>query len=164
VVISGGEPTLRKDLISLCTKIKQMGYPVKLDTNGSRPDVIRSLIKGGLVDYIAMDIKTDPFSYEPFIAKTCNPGRILMSIRTIMESELAYEFRTTCVKPIVNEYVISKITRIIKSAPLYALQRFQAARVLDPGFFKSRGSGCDEGELEKLRALADPWVKECIVR
>ncbi|MBW1769313.1 MAG: anaerobic ribonucleoside-triphosphate reductase activating protein, partial [Deltaproteobacteria bacterium] len=67
VVVSGGEPTLQKDLVSLCEKLKEMGYPVKLDTNGSRPQVLRSLIDEGLVDYIAMDIKTDLLRYSSFI-------------------------------------------------------------------------------------------------
>lgn len=62
VVISGGEPTLQRDLFVLCKRIKQIGYPVKLDTNGSRPEVLKRLLKEGLVDYIAMDIKNRPFS------------------------------------------------------------------------------------------------------
>jgi len=67
VVISGGEPTLKKDLIPLCEKIKQIGYSVKLDTNGSQPQVMKRLIDEGLVDYVAMDIKTYPFHYSPLI-------------------------------------------------------------------------------------------------
>ena len=73
VVISGGEPTLQKDLLVLCKKIKELGYLIKLDTNGSRPQVIKRLIDEGLVDYIAMDIKTDPFHYSPLIAKSQIP-------------------------------------------------------------------------------------------
>jgi pyruvate formate lyase activating enzyme len=69
VVISGGEPTIQKDLIQLCRKIKQMGYPVKLDTNGSRPRVVQILIEEGLVDYIAMDIKTDTARYSSLMKK-----------------------------------------------------------------------------------------------
>ena len=69
VVISGGEPTLNKNLFRLCEKIKQIGYPLKLDTNGSQPQVIKRLINEGLVDYIAMDIKTDPLHYSPYNSK-----------------------------------------------------------------------------------------------
>jgi len=65
VVVSGGEPTLQKGLISFCEKIRLMDYPVKLDTNGSRPEVIKKLIDEDLVNYIAMDIKTDPSHYTP---------------------------------------------------------------------------------------------------
>ena len=67
VVISGGEPTLHNELFLLCKNIHQMGYPIKLDTNGSRPQVIKKLIDAGMIDYIAMDIKTDPFNYSPLI-------------------------------------------------------------------------------------------------
>ena len=66
VVISGGEPTLQADLPAVCEKIKGMGYPVKLDTNGSRPQVLKRLLNDALVDYIAMDIKTDPLKYFSF--------------------------------------------------------------------------------------------------
>jgi pyruvate formate lyase activating enzyme len=65
VVLSGGEPTIQKDIYSACLRLKQMGYPVKLDTNGSRPQVLRRLLDEKLVDYIAMDIKTDPLNYSP---------------------------------------------------------------------------------------------------
>lgn len=164
VVISGGEPTLEKDLTSLCEKIKQMGYPVKLDTNGSRPQVIERLIDEGLVDYIAMDIKTDPFCYSPFIKKDYNPDHILSSIQIIMESALAYEFRTTCVKPMVDEHIIENIAKIIKGAMLYALQRFSHTEVLHPEFFQETESGYDEDGLMHLKSIAEPWVKECIVR
>lgn len=164
VVISGGEPTLQEELPSLCKKIKQMGYPVKLDTNGSRPKVIESLIDGGLVDYIAMDIKTDPFQYASFIEKTCNPDHILTSIRLIMESSLDYEFRTTCVKQIVDEKGIENIARLIDGANSYVLQRFRPGSVLYPEFFQEPGSDYDEEDLLALKSIAESWVNECIIR
>ena len=95
VVISGGEPTLQSDLVSLCEKVKRMGYSVKLDTNGSRPQALKRLIKDGLLDYIAMDIKTDPACYSPFTRGETHPDDIFSSIGIIMDSGLAYEFRTT---------------------------------------------------------------------
>jgi len=81
VVISGGEPTLQKDLPAVCEKIKEMGYPVKLDTNGSRPQVLKRLLDDALVDYVAMDIKTDPANYNPLIQKDFNPSPLLESIQ-----------------------------------------------------------------------------------
>ena len=83
VVISGGEPTLQEDLFDLCRRIKNMGFPVKLDTNGSRPRVIKRLIDEGLVDYIAMDLKTDPRWYATYIKANCNAAAILSSIEII---------------------------------------------------------------------------------
>ena len=165
VVISGGEPTLQKELLLLCRKIKQMGFLIKLDTNGSRPKTIKSLIDEGLVDYIAMDVKTDPLSYPPAIAKEYDPGQTLASIETIMGSGIPYEFRTTCVKPIVDEQSIKNIARTIKGAELYALQRFRGDNgVLDPRFFAKTGTGHSKDELGKLKAIAEPWVNKCIVR
>jgi pyruvate formate lyase activating enzyme len=164
VVISGGEPTLHEELPGLCKKIKQMGYPVKLDTNGSRPKVIEWLIDGGLVDYIAMDIKTDPFQYAPFIVKDYNPGHILTSIRLIMDSSLGYEFRTTCVKPIVDEKGIENIAMIIDGADSYVLQRFRPNSVLYPEFFQEPGCDYDEEDLLSLKSIAELWVKECVIR
>jgi pyruvate formate lyase activating enzyme len=164
VVISGGEPTLDKRLFPLCKKIKRMGYPIKLDTNGSQPKVIRRLIDEGLVDYIAMDIKTDPLHYSPLIVKDLYPGHILTSIHIIMETARAYEFRTTCVKSIVAEDTIENIAKAISGAHLYVLQHFRNSRVLHPEYFCKNRPNYDENGLMRLKLVASPWVKNCIVR
>ena len=164
VVISGGEPTLQKDLISLCEKTKQMGYPVKIDTNGSRPHVIKKLIDEGLIDYIAMDIKTDPLNYSPLIQKKSDPNNIISSIRIIMESNIDYEFRTTCIKPLVDANVIDSISQLISGSMLYALQRFNGARVLHPKFFQKNECDYNNDELMHFKSIAKPWVKKCIIR
>ena len=164
VVISGGEPTLHKGLISVCERIKRMGYPVKLDTNGSRPKVIKQLILEGLVDYIAMDIKTDPLLYPLHIVKDYTLDDILSSIWTIMESGLAYEFRTTCAKPIIDPQIIAEIAKTIKGAMLYVLQRFHNSKVLHPEFFQGTEPSYNEAELLHLKSIGGPWVKKCILR
>ena len=164
VVISGGEPTLQEDIFELCRHIKDMGFPVKLDTNGSRPRVIKRLIDEGLVDYIAMDLKTDPRSYTTYIKANCNTSAILSSIDIIMDSAIAYEFRTTCVKPIVTPTVIENISHLIKGARVYALQRFHESRMLQPDFFKEINYEYSDDELMQLKAVAEPWVKRCILR
>jgi len=164
VVISGGEPTIHKKLAHLCKKIKQIGYSLKLDTNGSRPKIIKELINEGLVDYIAMDIKTDPFHYSPLITTDHNPDNILSSIQIIMESTITYEFRTTCVQPFVDAQIIGKIANIIEGAVLYALQRFHNIGVLQPEFFSKINPGYDDAELVRLQSIAEPWVKKCIIR
>jgi pyruvate formate lyase activating enzyme len=164
VVISGGEPTLQEDLFDLCRHIKNMGFPVKLDTNGSRPRVIKRLIDEGLVDYIAMDLKTDPKWYSTYIKADCDEAALLSSIEIIMESAIAYEFRTTCVKPIVTAAIIENISRLIKGASLYALQRFHKSRMLHPDFFKEINYEYTDAEMMHLKAVAEPWVERCIVR
>jgi len=165
VVISGGEPTLNDHLPLFLERIKQLGYPAKLDTNGTRPRVIRHLIDNGLIDYIAMDIKADPLMYPRYIARNYNPLSILSSIEVIRDSGLPHEFRTTCVKPMVNERSIRDISQAIEGAQLYALQRFRDDNeVLDPRFFDQMGAGHDRNELIRLQAIASPWVKKCVVR
>jgi len=164
VVISGGEPTLQEDLFDLCMHIKQLGYPVKLDTNGSRPRVIKQLIDEGLVDYIAMDLKTEPAKYATYIKPNCDMTAILSSIQVIMESAIAYEFRTTCVKPIVTAQIIENICRLIQGAAVYALQRFHKTEMLHPEFFKEANYEYADEEMLQLKAVAAPWVKQCILR
>lgn len=164
VVISGGEPTLDKGLFPLCEKIKRMGYPIKLDTNGSQPQAIKQLINEGLVDYIAMDIKTDPLHYSPLIVKDYDPAQILASILTIRETASTYEFRTTCVKPIVDEQSIAKIAKTVRGATLYVLQHFRNGRVLHPELFAENQGNYDEDGPRHLKSIAEPWVKKCIIR
>ena len=164
VVISGGEPTLQKELAPLCRKIKSMDYPVKIDTNGSQPQVLQSLIREGLVDYVAMDIKTDPLAYSPLIQKAADPGAILSSIQVILESGLPHEFRTTCIKPLVDQRVVTTIAQYINGAELYALQQFHASNVLHPDFFENDDRRFTTAELTHLQSLAAPWVRRCIIR
>ena len=164
VVISGGEPTLQKDLSAFVGRIKQAGYAVKVDTNGSRPEVIQDLIEKRLVDYIAMDVKTDPFLYPSFMTREIDPDLILSSIKLIMASGIPYEFRTTCVRPIVDARSVETIARLIQGCFLYILQNFSQARVLQPEFFENRKAGFDAEEMMQLKSMAEPWVEKCIVR
>ena len=109
VCITGGEPTLQKDLPDLLRAIKEMGYAVKLDTNGYRPEVLKALVAEGLVDYVAMDVKNSPEQY----AITCgiesdgfDLSRIEESLRFLMEDTVDYELRTTVVHPLHDEEAI----------------------------------------------------------
>ena len=111
-----------------------------------------------------MDLKTDPTQYATYIQSNCNASAILSSIDIIMNSAIVYEFRTTCVKPIVTAREIESISRLIEGARLYALQRFHLSDVLHPEFFKEAGYEYSDAELEQLKAVAEPWVKRCILR
>ncbi len=164
VVISGGEPTLQKDLVSFCDRLKKMGYPVKVDTNGSRPHMIRRLIQNRLVDYIAMDIKTEPKNYFQVAGVEIKPDVILESIRIIMDSDIDYEFRTTCIKPLINEKVIEKISILIQGSSLYALQRFIDHKVLQPEFFQNNTAKFSPQEMICLKSIAESRVRSCVVR
>jgi pyruvate formate lyase activating enzyme len=166
VVISGGEPTIQKELLDFCRRIKSLGYPVKLDTNGSAPHVISELIDRHLVDYIAMDVKTAPDRYSQLIAKGINPAVIHASIRVIIESGIAHEFRTTCVKSIVEEKDIEAIARLIQGADLFVLQKAQIHHipVLHPEFFQNADWQYHDQEIEQFRAAASEYVRACMIR
>lgn len=164
VVITGGEPTLQQELFSICLKIKQLGYPIKLDTNGSRPKAIEALLGAGMVDYIAMDIKSDPENYSPLLWPNGDPESILASIQLILKSGMAHEFRTTCINPLVDLAVIKTISKLVEGADLYVLQQFHTTQVLDPDYCREHGRRYDEQTLEIFRSVAAQRVKRCIVR
>jgi len=164
VVISGGEPTLQADLPAVCAAVKNLGFAVKLDTNGSRPHVLRHLVAEGLVDYVAMDIKTDPRHYGPVFQSETGPETLKESIRIIMDSAPAYEFRTTCARPIIDEAVIGVIARSIEGADRYVLQSFQSQRLLTPSFFQLAEPAFTSAQMHRLKTVAQRWVKHCTVR
>jgi pyruvate formate lyase activating enzyme len=164
VVISGGEPTLQPSLLSVCAKIKKLGYSIKLDTNGSQPTVINALIAADLIDYIAMDIKGDPHQYASFIHNAEITSSILSSIQLILSSGITHEFRTTCLSPFIDLSVIQIITELIKGADLFALQRFRTTQVLEPEFFVQEDRCIDEQTLLKFQEVAINRVKRCIIR
>lgn len=164
VVVSGGEPCLQPDLPAFCRRVKALGYPLKLDTNGSRPNTLQRLLDEGLIDYLAMDVKADPRRYPEAIGPRRDCARIPQSIRLILASGVPHEFRTTCVRPFVDADAVARIARSIDGADLYALQRFHGTHVLHPEFFDSRVPGFSDRDLEALRTLAAPHVHRCIVR
>ena len=100
VCVSGGEPALRPELPEFLARIKALGFFVKLDTNGSRPEVLKSLVSKGLVDYVAMDVKNSPALYAQTVGLQTNLAAIEESLRFLMEDTVAYELRTTLVTPL----------------------------------------------------------------
>lgn len=165
VVITGGEPTLQADLADWCRKIKALGMAVKLDTNGSFPRVLASLIGQGLVDYIAMDIKTDPARYEPYIATGIDPRQIEKSIEIVKSAGLPHEFRTTCVKPVIDKPAVQVIAELARGAGLYALQKpVISGKLLNPGFFNSHQRAFSDAELQSFQSILSDSVKQCIIR
>lgn len=165
VVLTGGEPTLQADLPELCRRIRKRGYPVKLDTNGSRPERLKVLIAEGLIDFIAMDLKTAPERYAPLIWPNARPEAIRESVRAILASGIPHEFRTTAVVPPVDAAAMEEIAALIEGADRYVLQRFSDARVLRPDFFSSEaGRGATEAELATFQSIVAPRVGECEIR
>ncbi len=166
VVITGGEPTLNPRLPGLCRQIKQAGFAVKLDTNGTCPDVIARLLDNGLVDYLAMDIKTLPGAYRPDFCSRDVRRALLQSIELLMTRAPDYEFRTTCVAPYIDAAVIEKIGSLVRGARRYFLQAARTGTCLDSGFFKPSGPGrpLPAGQLEQLKEILSAHVQECRLR
>ncbi len=117
VVITGGEPTLMNDLPQKILAIKKLGFLIKLDTNGYKPDVLSYLIDNKLIDYIAMDIKNSLENYHQITGiLNINTNNILKSIKLIQESGIDYEFRTTLVKEFHTIEDIKKISKLLKGS------------------------------------------------
>jgi pyruvate formate lyase activating enzyme len=159
VVISGGEPTLHKDLPEFIKRIKKLGYLVRIYTNGTNPEMIEKLIDEKLIDSIAMDIKA-PLTEESYEAITNVKDmleNVKKSISLIMNSDIDYEFRTTVVPTIHSEKDIEEIAKHIKDANLFVLQKFLPENALDNKLKKLKTQTDDE--IEKLVEIARKYVK-----
>lgn len=142
LVISGGEPTLHSDLPSFIRKVRDMGLMVKLDTNGSRPDVLGSLLAENLLDYVAMDIKAPLEKYH--LLGFDSTESIEESIKILDASETDHEFRTTCARAIVAEDDFRKIAGILGPDAKWYLQPFNPAKTLDPAYTSETTWSADE--------------------
>jgi len=155
VVVSGGEPTLHPDLEGMLTSIKQAGFAVKLDTNGSRPDVIRHLLGQRLIDAVAMDIKAplDPAAYELAAGVPVDVGAIRQSIALLMDSGLEVTFRATVVPGLHDEAAVTEMARTVKGRLI--LQEFRPDDALDPAYRLIKPFGPDVmGRLRDMAASA----------
>lgn len=161
VCITGGEPLLYDEIFDFIKKVKEAGYPVKLDTNGYFPEKLEKLIESGLIDYVAMDIKNSMEKYA-LTAGTENmrTENVQKSIELLLSGKTDYEFRTTVVKELHTCEDIEKIARTIQGAPRYFLQSFE-----DSGDIIKEGlSPHSEEMLLKMRSAALPYVQYVEVR
>jgi len=163
VVITGGEPTRHADLPEFIRKIKEMGFLVKLDTNGTNPSMLKKLIQDKLVDYLAMDIKGPLPKYSKIINVTVSTKKIRESIKIIMHSNLPYEFRSTILPALHSRSDLEKMAKLIKGAKKYYLQKFQATGDLNNQDFNNYKSFTDQ-EMHDLCDLAKNYVEKCGVR
>jgi pyruvate formate lyase activating enzyme len=131
VVITGGEPTLQAGLSGFLTRVKRLGYLCKLDTNGSRPDVVRALLDAGLVDYVALDVKAPWDRYREFCGPSADPAKVLATLAMLRDGKVDYECRTTFL-PQITHVDIGRIARGIAPVKRYALQAYRIPPAYKP--------------------------------
>jgi pyruvate formate lyase activating enzyme len=162
VVITGGEPTMHDDLLDFMRQIKEEGFDIKLDSNGTNPEALQQAIDRKLVDYIAMDIKAPLARYSNLVARPVDISALARSIELIMSSPVDYEFRTTVVKALLSPQELMEIGKEIEGARRYFLQKFVPTKLLNPQFRKK--ATYNDAEFENIRNVLSNYVQYCEVR
>lgn len=162
VTITGGEPTIHADLCTFIRDIKQLGFLVKLDSNGTRSDVLKQVIDESLVDYIAMDIKAPLHKYEGTVARPVDLVEIQKSITLLKENKVSYEFRTTVIKPLLAIEDFHDIGRLIEGAHRYCVQKFIPTKLLNPAFLR-KATYTDE-DYNQIKNIMSNYVQSCSIR
>lgn len=155
VVITGGEPCLQKDLPEFIKQVKELGFAVKLDTNGSFPEMLEKVLPD--LDYVAMDIKAPLEKYSQIVNVDVDTSKILKSIEVLKNGGVDYEFRTTVVKSQLSFEDFEKIGQLIQGAPRYYLQKFVASKILDKGLENEKTYSTEE--FERIIDILKSYVK-----
>ena len=158
VVITGGEPTMNKDLPDFVERLKKKGFSVKLDTNGFFPQTLAKCLPN--LDYVAMDMKTSLEKYRLMGAKDTNP--LLRSVKLIMKGQVEYEFRNTVVPRLVDEDDIPKIGKIVEGAKRFVFQQFLPGETLDKRFNDLKPYPSEV--IERFAAIMKNYVDEVVLR
>ncbi|MDD2890799.1 MAG: anaerobic ribonucleoside-triphosphate reductase activating protein [bacterium] len=162
ICITGGEPTLWKELPDFMKQVKDMNFLIKLDTNGTNPEFLTSVIENKLVDYVAMDIKTTPAKYPDVVEiENIDISKIDESIKILLNSTIEYEFRTTVFPEFFSQIDAQEIGHWIKGAKSYILQKPRTIKMLSKGRFKEKDIPLyTDAELLKLAT----FLPNCTVR
>jgi len=136
VTISGGEPTIMPDLPKFIQQVRDMGFQVKLDSNGNNPRMLKKLFNSKLIDYIAMDVKTDLENYPDLVRGSAKTENITKSIDLIMNSGVDYEFRTTLIREVHTPRTLKNMAEMMNGAKAYYLQAFRQGETIDPAYNK----------------------------
>lgn len=160
VVISGGEPTLMPNLEEKIRAIKSLGYDIKLDTNGTHPEVVENLVNKGLIDYVAMDIKSSLDEYHRFSASEALITNVKKTIDYLKENHVDYEFRTTLIEEYHNEEIIKKIAQLLKGSKRLFLQQFK----ISEGVVNKSLHPVDEGIANHYVEILSQDIEEVSLR
>ncbi|MCL2085509.1 anaerobic ribonucleoside-triphosphate reductase activating protein [Candidatus Saccharibacteria bacterium] len=162
VAISGGEPTVQPDLAKFLRRVKKLGLLVKLDSNGSNPDVLEDLFGQNLVDFIAMDVKGPIEKYESIMGWPAG-AKCKRSIDLILASGISHEFRTTVVKGMLEVEDFEEVGQLVQGAERFALQHFRAIpEMVNTEEYKDAKT-FTEGEFEQARKIMARYVKKVVV-
>ena len=163
VCITGGEPTIQPDLVEFISKIKKLDFAVKLDSNGTRPDVFKKLFQEKLVDYVAMDIKSGLKNYEKVCGAKVDLERIKLSVNLIKDSGIGYEFRTTVVPGLHTEKEFKEVAKWLEGSQKYILQKYEDhGKILDETL-RNRIVG-KKINLEKIQKIMEKTIDEVLIR
>ena len=161
VAVTGGEPTLNKDLPDFLRKVKAEGFLVKLDTNGTHPDMLHGILSEGLADYVAMDIKAGRFNYSA-VTGTLRPGMdaVSRSVEILKAADTEHEFRTTVVRELHSDKDFTDIAEWLAGEKRYFLQEFK-----DSGDLVSDGcSACGPEEMNRFLSLVRKTIPGAVIR
>ena len=162
VVICGGEPTVQADLIDRIKEIRELGFAVKLDTNGANPAVLERILKEGLVDFVAMDIKDVPEYRRELVGVTLEGNPISRSIKLISESGIDYEFRTTVIPKFHSLEKLREMGEAIRGSKIWSLQQYRNFKTLKPEFEDL--TEYSKGELKELADQLSEFADNVLVR
>jgi len=166
VVITGGEPCIHKNIGGFIKQLREVGVRVKLDTNGSFPELLESLIDKELLDYVAMDVKApldfDSYSKSAGITDRRTFEKVCDSIDLLMEGRVDYEFRMTVVPALHRASDLQRVAEQIKGARRFVLQNYVPRDTLDPAFLKETPYNAER--LEEFKKMMAPMFDECLIR
>jgi pyruvate formate lyase activating enzyme len=161
ICITGGEPTIHSDLPEFIKEIKDLGFLVKLDTNGTNPEMLENLLNKNLVDYLAMDIKSSLEKYQKFSKIKMEIDKIQKSVDLVRQAP-EYEFRTTVIPLFHDKKELHNIAKWLRGAKKYALQQFRPETTLDPRC--SMLKPYSDEELQNFCRLLQPHFESCELR
>lgn len=163
VVVTGGEPTIHSDLPGLLSRLKALGVKVKLDTNGTNPDMLGDVLEAGLVDYVAMDLKAPlDEKYDELAGVDVPIDRVKRSIEVLRNSGVEHEFRTTVVPILLTQKDVERIAAYIGGASKFAIQQFRPGNTLDPNL--SVVKPYPRSTMLAMAECAKQYVRKVVIR
>lgn len=163
VVITGGEPTMHRDLPEFIVKIRNLGFKIKLDTNGTNPEMLEKLLKANLIDYLAMDLKAPLDKYSEIVGVPVDCQKLARSVKIVITSGLPHEFRTTVTPGLLNIDDFSKMGQVIKGAKAWYLQKFKSDTDLVNRQFEGKKAFTDQ-EMIEMANIGSKFVDICQLR